>query len=124
MAPPSAMISNNRHSPAQREWLTKVDRIIASNLADSSFTVGLIASKLYVSERQFYRKLKQLTSRTPNRYIQNARMVKAHKMIKAGYTGDLSKLAKSVGYQRADYFSTVYQQYYGVRPNEAINRNK
>jgi len=116
------MASKSNHSPAQREWLNKVDRIIASNLKDSSFVVAQIAMQLFVSERQFYRKLKLLTGKTPNQYIRKARMIKAKEIIRKGYTGDLNKLAKMVGYQRADYFSTVYYEHYGVRPNDEIKR--
>ena len=123
MLSPSTMASKSNHSPAQREWLNKVDRIIASNLKDSSFVVAQIAMQLFVSERQFYRKLKLLTGKTPNQYIRKARMIKAKEIIRKGYTGDLNKLGKMVGYQRADYFSTVYYEHYGVRPNDEIKRN-
>lgn len=117
------MASKPNHSPAQKEWLAKVDRIIASNLKDTSFVVAQIAMRLFVSERQFYRKLKLLTGKTPNQYIQKSRMKKAKEIIRKGYTGDLNKLAKMVGYQRSDYFSTVYYKHYGIRPNDEIKNN-
>lgn len=123
MLSPSTKASKSNHSPAQREWLARVDRIITSNLKDTSFVIAQIAMRLFVSERQFYRKLKKLTGKTPNQYIRKARMLKAREIIRKGYKGDLNKLAKMVGYQRADYFSSVYYKHYGVRPNEEIKNN-
>ncbi len=124
MLTPSSEKIRKTLSPAQKLWLTKVDRIIAQRLSDSTFVIGSLAMELYTSERQFYRKLKQITGKTPNQYIQEARMRHARRLLKAGFHGELGKLSKAVGYQRADYFSRVYQQHYGVRPIQEINSNK
>ena len=124
MITPSPEKAKRVLSPAQKLWLAKVDQIIAHRLSDSTFVIGSLAGELYTCERQFYRKLKQITGKTPNQYIQEARVRHARRLLKAGFRGDLTKLSKAVGYQRADYFSRVYQQHYGVRPIQEINKNK
>lgn len=124
MTVPSTLNSSSKLTPAQQQWLDKVDEIIQERLSDSSFVVAQIAMELYTSERQFYRKLKKLTGKTPNQYIQRARIKRAYDMLVSGYSGELDHLSKAVGYQRADYFSNLYEQYYGRRPIQEINENK
>ncbi len=124
MTIPSTQNPKNKLTQAQQQWLAKVDAIIEERLGDSTFVVAHIAMELYTSERQFYRKLKKITQKTPNQYIQEARIQRARRLLQSGYRADLNGLARAVGYKRADYFSNVYQDYYGTRPIEEINRNK
>ncbi|NRB62592.1 MAG: helix-turn-helix transcriptional regulator [Saprospiraceae bacterium] len=101
-------------------WLQQVDNFIQNNLSDSSLCISQIADSVYTSERQFYRRIKKLTGLTPNEYLKRKRLEKAQEKINRGYQSSVSNLASSVGYNRTDYFSKLYQSKYGKRPTELI----
>lgn len=101
-------------------WLQQVDNFIQDNLSDSSLCIKRIADSVFTSERQFYRRIKKLTGLTPNEYLKRKRLEKAQEKINRGYHSSVSNLASSVGYNRTDYFSKLYQTKYGKRPTELI----
>jgi len=101
-------------------WLKEVDSFIENRLGDSNLCVNQIAESVYTSERQFYRRIKQLTGKTPNEYLKQKRLARAQELLRRGAKSSLSDLASSVGYNRSDYFSRLYKTRYGKRPAELI----
>ena len=81
-----------------------------------------IASAVFISERQFYRKLKKLTGLTPNQFIQQIRMEQAQKLLQGQEYDSVSRVAKAVGFLSSDYFSLLYERYYGVKPAVLLER--
>lgn len=102
------------------QWLREVDAYIEAHIGDSNLSVGQIAAAVYSSERQFYRRIRQLTGLTPNEYVKRKRMSRAREIIQTGMPASVSALALSVGYNRTDYFSRLYQKQYGQRPAELL----
>lgn len=83
---------------------------------DPNLTIPKIAEELYMSERQFYRRVKRETGHTPNQYLQVARLVKARELLQARKGITIKEAALSVGYSRPDYFSKLFEGYFGIRP--------
>lgn len=103
--------------PAPRSnWLKKVDEFILANIDNNKLTVTDVAYAVFISERQFYRKIKKLSGKTPNQYLQDIRLKKARKFLESGTFSTVKEVALSVGYSRSDYFSRLYESHYGVRP--------
>jgi len=109
-------VKSEKQTPAQQKWLKRVDEFIQDNINDQNLTVDKIAHAVFISERQFYRKIKKLTGKTPNQYLQILRLRKAKKMLEAGDYSSVKEVAFSVGYSRSDYFSRLYKSHFGVRP--------
>ncbi len=106
----------------KKNWLGKLNAIISGKLHDPNLTIPKIAEELYMSERQFYRRVKRETGYTPNQYLQVARLAKAKELLQARKGITIKETAMSVGYSRPDYFSKLFEDYFGIRP-AAFMRN-
>lgn len=103
-------------TPLEREWLREVDQYILDNLDNHQLVIGDIADAVCMSERQFFRRIEELTGQTPNHYVQAWRMRRAQEMLRAGQCGTVKEVALSVGFYNPDYFSRLYESFYGCRP--------
>ncbi|HQU57611.1 MAG: helix-turn-helix transcriptional regulator [Phaeodactylibacter sp.] len=113
-----AQVRAQRH----KEWLDAVHAAVLAGLGEPSMVINDIASAVFISERQFYRKLKKLTGLTPNQFIQQIRMEQAQKLLQGQEYDSVSRVAKAVGFLSSDYFSLLYERYYGVKPAVLLER--
>lgn len=75
------------------------------------------------SEVYFVRFFKKASKKTPHAYITMLRLEKACKMLL--HTDlPINKIAVSVGYSTARYFSKAFYDQYGITPSEYRNRSK
>jgi AraC-like DNA-binding protein len=102
-------------------WLKRVKLKVEKQLSAPSLTVDEIATQMHMSERQFYRKIKKVTRRTPNQLMQCWRLERAKALLDAGKVKSISHLAKLVGYAKTNYFSKIFEARYGFRPSESID---
>ncbi len=109
-------INNHQLLDKKKNWLGKLNAIISKNMHDPNLTIPRIAEELFMSERQFYRRVKLETGYTPNQYLQVARLAKAKEILRSGKAATIKEAALSVGYSRPDYFSKLFESYFGMRP--------
>ncbi|KGE89273.1 MAG: helix-turn-helix domain-containing protein [Phaeodactylibacter xiamenensis] len=58
----------------------------------------LLAEQVFLSERQFARRLKKLTGLTPNNYIQEARLQLARQLLERQVYATVNEVASAAGY--------------------------
>lgn len=109
-------------SRRQKDWLESVYEEILARVDEPTLVVSDIARAVFVSERQFYRRLKKLTGMTPNELIQQMRMEQAYEIINAQKYDSVAVVAKAVGFLSPDYFSLLFERHYGIRPTALLNR--
>jgi len=102
------------------KFMKKVNVIIAENIRNFDFDVGVLQEKLGMSRINLYRKLKALTGQSPCTFIHHYRMKEAARMIHEK-KGNLAEIALSVGISNPSYFSRVFREFYGVSPKDFIN---
>jgi AraC-like DNA-binding protein len=102
-------------------WLKRVKLKVEKQLSAPSLTVDEIATQMHMSERQFYRKIKKVTRRTPNQLMQCWRLERAKALLDAGKVKSISHLTKLVGYAKTNYFSKLFEARYGFRPSDSID---
>ncbi len=107
--------------PQDAAWLSKVRRLVRQSISSPSFNIEHLAMQMLMSERQFYRKVKQLTHCTPNQLIQVWRLQKAKEILESGQVDSVSHLAQRVGYAKPAYFSKLFQRHYGQSPGTYID---
>jgi transcriptional regulator GlxA family with amidase domain len=100
------------------QWLREVEQMFATYLADSRLNVEFAAGKMNLSERQFHRRLKQLTGLTPNQYLQEIRLQLAKKMLVEGRFATVKEVVFAVGFQDLRYFSELFEKHFGIKPSE------
>ena len=108
--------NNQQHLEAKKNWLGNLNAIISDQLHDPNLTIPKIAEELFMSERQFYRRVKRETGYTPNQYLQVARLAKAKELLRARKGITIKEAAMSVCFSRPDYFSKLFETYFGIRP--------
>ena len=106
-----------------KEFIQKVLAYIDANLSDPSLSVDLLASQLFLSRSQFYRKIKSLTNSTAVEFIRKIRLERAMQLIEAGNT-NINDVCYSVGFSTPSYFSKCFKKQFGILPTQVEKKEK
>ncbi|AWV98205.1 hybrid sensor histidine kinase/response regulator transcription factor [Arcticibacterium luteifluviistationis] len=107
----------------EKEFMDSLRAFLENHHQDSSLGVRAMAESLGMSDSQLRRKLKSISSYSPNEFIRKFRLEKAEMYLKEG-TKSVSEIALEVGYESLSYFSKRFQQEYGCSPSEYIEAGK
>lgn len=99
-------------------WLKKVEQEVSTNLTQSELNVSNLSEKFFLSERQFYRKVKSMTGLSPKEYIREVRLIRALQYLEQNSFNTVSEVALAVGFQTTDYFSRLFRKRFGKKPSE------
>ncbi len=113
-----------QRTPHQQKWLAEVTAYLKARLGDPNLVVKDMAGAFYLSERQFYRKMKAAAGLTPNRFLQTLRLEKAREGLAAGDYATVKEAATAVGFANANYFSHLFQAHFGRRPAVYFRKNE
>lgn len=102
----------------EQKWIAKVETFIIDHINNTNLKVFDIATHFIMSERQFYRRIKKTLNITPNAFIRAIKMKHAKVYLEQGEFATIAEVSFAVGYNRSDYFSTIYANCYGKRPAE------
>ncbi|MCB9338400.1 MAG: response regulator [Lewinellaceae bacterium] len=105
---------------ADAEWLEAVEAVFSKTMGDSQFKLDWVASEMHLSERQFNRRLKQLTGLTPNHYLREMRLQQARDFLHEGRYTSVKEVGSAVGFSSTKYFSKLFQERFGVLPSEYL----
>jgi two-component system, cell cycle response regulator len=93
----------------------KLSSCIASHLHDPLLDVHLLAKHMNMSRPTLYRKIKTITTRTPNELINEARLKRAAEQLAlGGYK--VFEIASMVGFQSQSSFGKAFLKHYKVTP--------
>ncbi len=107
---------------ALHNWLEQFNELLLENLSDPNLTNEEIAKKLEISPRKLYRKIKELTGHTPNHYIRNIRLEKAHDLLSSGNYLTVKEVVPIVGFLKLEYFYRIFKEHHGYPPGEVLRR--
>jgi len=94
----------------QLQWIQSVEQYILEHISDPQLTIPELAKSFSLST-------------TPNLFIRKLKMNRAKQLLEAGKYTTVVETAHAVGYNQADYFSRLYQQWHGNRPIDYL-KNK
>lgn len=101
-------------------WLKQLNTVIEENLARNDFNNNTISVILGISERQLYRKIKQITNLSPNEYIRHYRLQLAKDYLEKGIYFTVKEVSHTVGYTNVGYFQKQFQQLFGKKPLDIL----
>lgn len=115
----------NKLEEADITFLTKVAALVDQQISQNKNTnVEEIASSLYMSSRQLYRKLKALTGYAPSAYILRLKIRKACELMDADAEMSLTDVAYQSGFDTYSNFSRSFKNICEVSPSKYRNQKK
>ena len=102
---------------ADSEWLQQVEQTMEQFLPEYNLKMDRVADELFLSHRQFSRRLKSLTGLTPSQYLKEMRLARAKELLAIGQYQTVKEVAFAVGFTDARYFSDLFQKHSGSRPS-------
>ncbi len=117
-----ALESISRPEPQQAEsygekFLFDITALIEEHISESELNVGMLCQLSGVSQKQLYRKIKQLTGHSPVDYIRTIRLKKAAMML-AQKKFTVSEVIYTVGFTNHSYFSKCFTAQFGKTPKQ------
>lgn len=103
------------------KFIQKILLIINDNISNSELNVDFLASKIFLSRSQLYRKIKTLTGVSVNEFIRNVRLEKAKNMIDEG-DDNINEISYKVGFTSPSYFTKCFKIKYGHVPTQSKNQ--
>lgn len=104
---------------AHATWLKQVEDAAWEALNKGlKLNTAFLAGEVFLSERQFARKLKVITGLTPNGYIQEVKLQKARHLLENKVYTTISEVARASGYSSASYLTKTYQERFGKKPGD------
>jgi len=95
--------------------LRRVEALVRDRLGEA-LTVGQMAAAAGYSEFHFARLFRAATGRTPHRYLSEARMTRACRLLEEGRLSILA-VALECGFKDASHFSRVFRAQLGITPH-------
>lgn len=108
-------------SRRDKEFITKVDKVILDNMTDPGLAVEQIGAEVNMSNSSLLRKFKRLLNTTPNSYIRTKRLLMAQKMFDEG-EDRISDVCYSCGFNNTSYFAKCFREQFGCTPMEYVKK--
>lgn len=105
---------------ADSRWLSDIEKIFLRHIGDTNFNLSQVAAEMAMSQRRLQQKIKEITGLTPKDYQREIQLEYARRILEAGEAQSISEISYKVGFKDAHYFSTLFQNRYGKKPNEYL----
>ena len=97
------------------EFIQKALNYINENISETELSVEILASEVFLSRSQLYRKIKTLTGVSVNEFIRNVRLEKAKELIEFG-NDNINEISYKVGFSSPSYFTKCFKEKFGYLP--------
>ncbi len=97
--------------------LQEVMSIISRHIDDPDFSASALCNESRYSNKQIYRKIKQLTGMSIVELIRDTRLRKAAALLSQGKLS-VTEVMYKVGFTTASYFAKCFKEKFGVTPSE------
>lgn len=115
------MASTVRNNNNQEEkFLENVDSIIFYKIDDPELGVKTLAAQMGISEKQLYRRMKDITGGTVVEYLKSYRLNKAKEILSQGQFS-VKEVAYMTGFTSPSYFSRCFTEKFGISPSKLLD---
>jgi CheY-like chemotaxis protein/AraC-like DNA-binding protein len=108
---------------ADERFMQKLYAFLEKNLDNPELRGDALYSEFNMSQSNFYRKIKSVTSFAPNDFVKSYRLKIAAKML-TETDMVISDVFVAVGFNSLAYFSNTFKQHFGVSPSEYKKRKE
>lgn len=89
------------------------------NMTNIEFDKIQFASELNVSPSLLYKKVKSLTNKSPNEFVNSIKMNYALDLLQ-GHLHSVTEISEMCGFSSLDYFGKAFRKYFGKSPSDII----
>ena len=108
------------HQTSEREPLRELQAWISEH-PDSDLSVGALAARMHLSERQLSRVFRRELGSTPADYVEQARIERARTLLETDGSS-LDRVARRSGFAGAEVMRRAFQRRLGTSPSEYRER--
>lgn len=121
----SAFTLENGHClhKEDQDFLDRMLEIIETNIANPDLQVEFLSSEMNYSTRQFYRKLKQITDKSPADIIKECRLTMAERLLVVKNL-TIEEIMDQTGFTNRSTFYKAFSQRYGMPPRQYRKQQK
>ena len=102
--------------PSEKKWLKRLEQIVKDQLESGELNNKDLANQIEISERQLFRRVKELTGLSPQKYIRQYRLYLALKYLENGIYKTVKETASAIGYTNTSYFINQFEKHFGKKP--------
>lgn len=106
----------------QEQFLLAAKEAVEKSMEDADFSVEQLSQALFVSRVTLYKKLVNITGKTPIEFIRTLRVKTAAEYLKKGM--NVAQAAYEVGYNNPKNFTKHFKQVFGMLPSEYSKEQK
>lgn len=103
-------------SPLDQKLVDAAQQYIINNMSRSDLSVEELSRELGMSRVHLYKRLRQITGKSPIEFIRAQRLERAAELLREG-TLNVSEVAYHVGFNNPKYFSRYFKAQFGVVPS-------
>ncbi|UKM65182.1 DUF4242 domain-containing protein [Flavobacteriaceae bacterium GSB9] len=108
--------------PSEEKFLTQFVDFLETTWDNPNLKVNDFGKSLGLSKSQLYRKLTNLSGKSPNNFLKEYRLHKALDLFR-NQKGNISEIAFEAGFNSAAYFSKCFLSKYGILPSTYIQQH-
>jgi signal transduction histidine kinase/ligand-binding sensor domain-containing protein/CheY-like chemotaxis protein/AraC-like DNA-binding protein len=97
-------------------FIKKVLLLIDNNISNPNFSVEELSSEMFVSRYTLYKKILQMTGKTPNELVRQMRLKRAAQLLETGHL-TISQICNKVGFKSQKYFVKTFKAEYNTIPS-------
>ncbi|MBR07233.1 MAG: hybrid sensor histidine kinase/response regulator [Rickettsiales bacterium] len=99
------------------KFITKALDVVDANISNANFSVQELSSEMAVSRGQLYKKILELTGKTPIEFIREVRIKRAAALLEKSQL-NVAEVAYSVGFNNPKYFTKYFKKAYKMLPSK------
>ncbi|WP_460544020.1 nickel-binding protein, partial [Echinicola sediminis] len=103
-------------NPCDERFISDIFTITEDHLSDNQFSIPNLCRFIGMSRPQLYRKITQISGRSPLCFLRDIRLEKARSLL-IQKTGNIAEIANAVGYSNPSYFSRCFADKFGINPS-------
>nr|WP_294945040.1 hybrid sensor histidine kinase/response regulator transcription factor [uncultured Mucilaginibacter sp.] len=97
-------------------FIKKVLILIDNNIANPNFSVEELSNEMFVSRYTLYKKILQMTGKTPNELVRQMRLKRAAQLLETGHL-TISQICHKVGFKSQKYFVRTFKAEFNSIPS-------
>jgi AraC-like DNA-binding protein len=107
-------------SPIEEQFIDDLVDYISQVWSKADLRVDDIAKKIGYSKSQFYRRMIELTGKSPLAFLKEYRLEKALELLE-NQNHHVAEIAYMTGFNSASYFSKCFHKRYDILPSDLIS---